>query len=413
MKFKLSLKNKKLWQILLLSAICCALVYFYYRLFYEYVPFLTRTKNILFDSDTNERVFSVQIHQRHLLFHIISSFLNKFSYKFLDPFYSAKLNSAIMGMSASLIIFFISRKLSLSYSISILLLLSYALSATILIFSSIPESFMTSAFMTNLLILLYLYSDVTKIKYCIILGIVVAASCFASGHHLLTMVFTFFYIFFKNFRNNKFYIKHSAIFLITCFLLILLPIVLYSIFIPKDYNNFLWHFRHQLRYFRLQDLLQFTAWKPTLTNFFLFSISPPNWPLATGGDIPIESFIAYFTQLPGLGFIITYGMLLAISIKKLYDYRRACHDVFAVYILGFIYLVFFVAFYSYSAFTFASFFLFFQICIIAKGVSFIKSRLIYIILSLFVIFISIGNITFLKNARDHIVLEKYKIIKDK
>ncbi len=161
---KLNLKNKILWQTLFLLVICCALIYFYYRLFYEYTPFLTHSRNILFDSDTEERIFSIHIHQRHLLHHITSSFFNRFFYKFLDPFYSAKLNSAVMGMSASLIIFFINRKLSLNYFISVLLFLSYALSATILIFSSIPETFMTSAFMTNLLILFYLYSDVIKIK---------------------------------------------------------------------------------------------------------------------------------------------------------------------------------------------------------------------------------------------------------
>ena len=396
--------------MLLLLVICYILIYFYYRLFYEYTPFLTHTKNILFDSDTNERIFTFQTHQRHLLHHIISSFFNKFFYKFLDPFYSAKLNSAIMGVSASLVIFFISRKLSLNYFISVLLFLSHALSATVLIFSSIPESFMTSAFMTNLLVLFYLCFDVKKIKYCIILGVVVAASCFASAHHLLTMGFTFLYIFFKNFRNHKFYIEHSLIFLITCLLSILLPIVLYSIFIPNDYVGFFWHLRHQLGFYCLPALAQSNAWKSVLVNFFLFSISPPDWPLTTSGDIAMKSFIAYFTQLPGLGFIITYGMLLAISIKKIYDYRHVCHDVLPVYILGLTYLVFFVPFYSSAAFTFSSFVIFFPICLIAKGISFMKSRLIYFILSLFVIFISINNTIFLRSIRDHIVLQRYKII---
>jgi|GEM_PF-2868810 len=403
-------RDKRLWQALLLSAAYFALIYFYYRLFYDYTNFLTHSRNILFGSDTDERILTINTHGRHLLHHIISSFLDRFFYLFLDPFYSAKLISAVMGASASLVIFFISRKLSQNFFVSALLFLSYALSAVILIFSSIPESFMTTAFMTNILILCYLYFDITKIKYCVILGVVVAASCLASGHHLLTIGLTFFYILFKNLRKNKSYIKYPIAFLITCFLSIVLPIVLCGILIPKSYEWFLWHFRHQSRYFWLPALAHYDTWKSTLTNFFLFSISPPDYPLRDG-TIPLEGLTAYFTKFPGMGFVATYWALLAVSVKKIYDYRYICHDVLAVCVLAVSYLVFFVGFDSHEAFTFSSFFLFFQFCVIAKGASFIKSRLIYLVLSLFIVFILINNATFLKNARDHIILEKDKVVK--
>ena len=402
-----SFKNKTFWKIVFVSAICCGLIYFYYRVFYEYIPFLTHSRNILFGSDTDERILTYYTRGRHFLHFIISIIFDKLFYIFLDPFYSAKLISAIMGSAASLVMFFICYKVSLNFFISILLFLAYALSAAVLIFSSIPESFMTTAFMTNLLILAYLFSDVTKIKSCIILAIVTVLSYFASGHHLITIAFTAFYIFLKNFQNNKFYIRYTLIFLIACFLSILLPVFLSNIFIRTEYKDFLWHIKHQLRWLRLSGLFDCNSWKYVVTNFFLFSISPPDCPLTPEGTIPIKNIVVYFIRLPGLGFIITYGLLLVVSIKNIYYHRHIiCHNIWVVYTLGLIYLVFFVTFDSREAFTFSSFFIFLPISLIAQGIAFVKSRSIYFILSLFIFFISINNILFLNNVVNHIVLKK-------
>jgi hypothetical protein len=271
---------------------------------------------------------------------------------------------------------------------------------------------MTTAVMTNLLILAYLLSDVTKIKSCIILAIVTALSCFASGHHIITIAFTALYIFLKNFENNKYYIRHTLIFLIICFLSILLPVFLCNIFICTEYKDFLWHIRHQLRWVRLSALFDYNSWKYLLTNFFLFSISPPDCLLTPEGTIPIKSIVVYFIRLPGLGFIITYGLLLVVSIKNIYDHRHIiCHNIWAVYTLGLIYLVFFVTFDSHEAFTFSSFFIFLPISLIAQGIAFVKSRSIYFILSLFILFISINNILFLNSTVNHIVLKMHEMIK--
>ncbi len=407
-----SFKNKTFWKIVFISAICCGLIYFYYRVFYRYIPFLTHSGDILFGADTDKRIFTYYIRGRHFLHFIISIIFDKLFYTFLDPFYSAKLISAIMGSVASLVIFFICYKISLNFFISISLFLAYALSATVLIFSSIPESFMTTAFMTNLLILAYLFSDVTKIKSCIILAIVTALSFLASGHHLITIAFTTLYIFLKNFKNNKFYIRHTLVFLLTCFLSILLPVLLCNIFIRIGYKDFLLDIRRQLRFVRLSALFDYNSWKYLLTNFFLFSISPPDCSLTPRGMISIKSIVVYFIRLPGLGFIITYGLLLLGSIKNIYDHRHIiCHNIWVVYTLGLIYLVSFAAFDVPEAFTFSSFFIFLPISLIAQGIAFVKSRSIYFILSLFILFVSINNILFLNSAVNHIVLKMHETIK--
>jgi len=277
---KFNFNKKQLFVILILFFLLFG-IYFSIGLSFSKTE-VFKNFNKLFDSDVPRvvndlTVFGADHHHtdRHPLFVLFFNSLGVLLTKFLNKGIVAVLLNSLFGSATIILFYLFLKKINLGETFALIFSFFLSITWAHLIFSSIPDTFIFSAFSLILLLDIYLYLKSDSL----FLGIFIIASIFSFGIAATNLVFSFILLFFR-FRKKKF-LKQIKFWFIFILVFLLISISLATIQ-KKIYPS-------TVEFFKVEDVLKdsgtffrwdffdspFKSLSNTLPNFFIYNVVAP------------------------------------------------------------------------------------------------------------------------------------------